>query len=441
MIERFGDESRPYYASHPWISFGFDMKKLDCTDWLHLGEALSKCDHIANVALPPAVSQELHQLYVVKGALASAQIEGNSLTEDQAMAQFHGNLHLPSTQEYQAKDFDNIRQASEMVVREVFEGRDLRLTPERIKQFNAMVLEGQPIDDDIIPGEVRTRGVVVGIVYAGAPAGDCEYLLEQLCGWLDQMLEDGSAAGRDWQRIIGIVRAVLAHLYLAWIHPFGDGNGRTARLIEFQLLLAAGFPQPACHLLSNYYNKTRARYYQVLRETSRAEGHPVWRFVSYAVEGFLEELREQIELIQQHQLGLAWLNLVGENRLGQQEETNRRRHALLLAIPGAGPMDFTPIDGLNRLNPEIAALYATKTGKTMTRDINVLRDQGLIVMNETGDGVRPAWEQLFAFLPIRSLKQPTINQAIENSIAAVSSPLKSLRPILRRGNCLVPPDA
>jgi hypothetical protein len=60
-------------------------------------------------------------------------------------------------------------------------------SPQRIKQFNSMVLQGQPIDDDITPGEVRTRGVAVGNVYAGAPAGDCEYLVEQLCEWLDQL--------------------------------------------------------------------------------------------------------------------------------------------------------------------------------------------------------------------------------------------------------------
>jgi Fic family protein len=423
MAGRFGDESRPYGRSHPWISFAIDLHRLSCLDWTRLGEALAKCDHITNVALPVSVSQELHQLYVVKGALASAQIEGNSLTEDQAMAQVQGTLNLPPTQEYQAKDFDNIRQACEMVAREVYEGRSLRLTPERIKQFNSMVLEGQPIDDDITPGEVRTRGVVVGNVYAGAPAEDCEFLLDQLCSWLDQLLVDASAEGIEWQRCIGIIRAVLAHLYLAWIHPFGDGNGRTARLIEFQLLLAAGFPTPACHLLSNYYNKTRARYYQVLRETSRADGYPAWKFISYAIQGFLEELREQISVIQSHQLGVAWINLVGERRLGSKDETNNRRRELLLSIPWGGPEHFTPTDSLSRLNPDIAALYATRTTKTLTRDINALRNQGLVVLSEDGNGIRPGMEQLFAFLPIR-MPVPMTEQEMLESLAAMSTPLR-----------------
>ena len=46
----------------------------------------------------------------------------------------------------------------------------------------------------------------------------------------------------------GILKATLAHLYIAWIHPFGDGNGRTARLVEFMLLSRAGVPSPSAHL-------------------------------------------------------------------------------------------------------------------------------------------------------------------------------------------------
>jgi len=203
---------------------------------------------------------------------------------------------------------------------------------------------------------------------------------------------------------MGVIRAILAHLYLEWIHPFGDGNGRTGRLIEFQLLLAAGFPAPACHLLSNYYNITRSRYYQVLRESSSGEGHPLWRFVSYAIQGFAEELREQVEAIQQHQLGLAWVQLISEANLGETGATSSRRRALLLALPPGGPADFTPISGLNRLNPDLAALYAVKTPKTLTRDINALEQAGLIVRK--GNGVRPRFEQLFNFLPLRKLAPP-----------------------------------
>ncbi|MBW2661693.1 MAG: Fic family protein, partial [Deltaproteobacteria bacterium] len=37
------------------------------------------------------------------------------------------------------------------------------------------------------------------------------------------------------------------------MHPFGDGNGRTARLLEFEALLSSGVPAPSSQLLSNHY--------------------------------------------------------------------------------------------------------------------------------------------------------------------------------------------
>src|SRR4030065_2907005 len=90
-----------------------------------------------------------------------------------------------------------------------------------------------------------------------------------------------------------IIKAVIAHLYFEWIHPFGDGNGRTGRLVEFQILVSSGVPPPAAPLLSNHYNLTRSAYYRELNLASRSGGDVI-PFVCYAAEGFVDGLREQI---------------------------------------------------------------------------------------------------------------------------------------------------
>jgi Fic family protein len=392
VAQRFGEQRRTYSESHPWINFTFNLRRLDEIDFLRLGEALSKCDHIAGIPLPPAVAAQVHQVYLAKGIHATTQIEGNSLSEEEVRARLEGELRLPESQEYLGKEIDNILRACNLVADELASGADMRLTTGRIKQFNEMVLDGLP-DDDAVPGKIRTKSVVIGSVYRGAPAEDCEFLLDQLCAWLEQLMED---AGPAWRRPMGIIRAILAHLYLAWIHPFGNGNGRTARLIEFQLLLEAGFPSPACHLLSNYYNRTRSRYYQVLRETSKNTDFPVWKFVSYAVQGFVEELREQLDFIQGHVLAMVWQNFVHAVPLGSAETSRRRRH-LIFALPNNG--DWTPISKITHLTPELAEQYASKTPKTLTRDLNILKEAGLLVRE--GSTVRPNLYQLFAFLPLQ----------------------------------------
>ncbi len=91
-----------------------------------------------------------------------------------------------------------------------------------------------------------------------------------------------------------MVKAILSHLYLAWIHPSGDGNGRTAPLVEFVILAQCGMvPMPAGHLFSNHYSLTRDRYYRELTTASKSRGK-FSGFLGYAVQGFVDGIREAI---------------------------------------------------------------------------------------------------------------------------------------------------
>lgn len=140
-------------------------------------------------------------------------------------------------------------------------------------------------------------------MYRAAPWEDCDYLLDRLAEWLDG--EIFRPPSPDLEIAYALLKAILAHLYIAWIHPFGDGNGRTARLIEVQVLLSAGVSTPAAHLLSNHYNQTRAEYYRQLDRPSGSNGD-ILPFITYAVRGFVDGLRSQLELIRQQQLDVAW---------------------------------------------------------------------------------------------------------------------------------------
>lgn len=357
---------------------------------MHLGEAISKCDHIAGTPLTPRIAERLHRIYLAKGASATTQIEGNTLTEGQVEQILDGELQLPESQEYLAQENENILDACQMILEELAEGQKLSITPERIHLFNKRILHNLPLSDEITPGEPRSSSVLVGSVYRGAPAEDVPYLLERMCRWLD----DFSSIAGEMHRPVLIIRAILAHLYNAWIHPHGDGNGRTSRLVEFQLLLQAGVPTPACQLLSNYYNKTRSRYYEHLRRASMPP-YPVEQFISYALRGFVEELREQLKYIKDQQIMVSWINYVHERLRGQSKPSHRQRN-LLLSLPLDSATD---ISKLRRLTPEIAEGYAGKDQKTITRDINSLVDLDLVI--KEGSTIRPNVSLIVAFMPLR----------------------------------------
>lgn len=269
-----------------------------------------------------------------------------------------------------------------------------RITPELICWFNAKVLEGLQLDEDVVPGKTRQYSVgVEGANYRGAPAEDCSFLLDRLCEWLndedfDHREELGIAAS--------VIKAVLAHLYLAWIHPFGDGNGRSARLLEFYMLVSAGVPVASAHLLSDHYNKTRAEYYRQLRYASETGGKVI-PFIEYAVKGFVEGLANQIHLIQGQQLQICWRDFVNESFGDRPSPAQMRQRNLVLDLSWhAAPVRKKD---LLELSARVAAAYAGKTEKTLTRDLGALQEQGLI--ERTPEGFRARDEMIFAFLPPR----------------------------------------
>jgi Fic family protein len=204
--------------------------------------------------------------------------------------------------------------------------------------------------------------------------------------------------GKGFEIASGILAAILAHLYIAWIHPFGDGNGRTARLLEFRFLLEAGVPTPAAHLLSNHYNKTRSEYYMKLHESSqRADG--ICQFMEYALQGFIDGLDEQIDLVQEQQRSILWAHLINESFAKDSSPTALRKKELVFALTAAKDAVEIDIKEIRRLSPELSDEYANKTKKTLTRDIKSLLEQNLIV--KAGNTIRANTNLVLALIPRR----------------------------------------
>lgn len=394
---------RTFERTHPWISFRCDLGKAGAELWLLLGEAASKCEHISRVPLRPATAQALHQLYLAKGAAATTAIEGNTLSEEEVLKAVEGKLVVPPSKQYLKQEVENIIAACNGISKQLAEGTLPQLSAQLLCDYNRQVLEKLPMRDDIEPGELRTHSVVVGKVYRGAPAEDCPYLIDRLSKWLngpDFRAPDNSPIGTD--TVYAILRSVVAHLYLAWIHPFGDGNGRTARLLEFHILLSAGVPSPAAHLFSNHYNQTRAEYYRQLDYASKSGGEIV-PFLGYAVRGFVDGLREQLEKIWTQQWDVVWRNFVHERFQSRNSRSDTRQRHLALDL-GDGE-EWTEIGKIPELTPRLAKAYAGKTSKTVQRDLNALVEMGLILRD--GRKVRARCELILAFLPLQKLPDQT----------------------------------
>ena len=381
-----------YEDSHPWITFkATDINDVGARAWMILGEARSKCEQLGGTPLRPDIAQHLYEVTLIKGAMATTAIEGNTLTEEQVAGIFRGTYTAPPSRAYQEREVRNVLASLETIDAQVRNGTCPRITSALICQYNLQILDGTEYEPHVVPGEIRDYSVAVG-AYRGAPAQDCENLVERLAEWLEG--DTFRSDDPEIQFALAIAAAIYAHLYIAWIHPFGDGNGRTARLLEFLILARCGMvPLPAAHLLSNHYNLTRDQYYRELGEASRTS--KTTGFLTYAVQGLVDGLREQIDIVRKQQSHVTWTNYVHET-MGRfpSSPSRERQRSLVLAMPSGEAMHSNELAGLS---PKLAALYAKAGPRTMSRDLNRLRDAGLIVKRPRGWRANDAI--INAFLP------------------------------------------
>lgn len=390
------EQEREYSQSHPWIDFDAHIvNRLDPHSWMRIGEARALCVELLGTPLKPAVAANLHQVALVRGAQATVAIEGNTLTVEQVERIRDGTFSAPPSREYQEREVRNVLDAFGRLDEIVMDDGDARLSTDLVCELNRWVLEGVEAKPETPPGTIRSHSVVAG-PYLGAPARDCQHLLERLVEWLDSDLFRPDPAEPEGDRnafALAVFSALLAHLYIAWIHPFADGNGRTARLLEYLILARCGMvPLAAANLMANHFNLTRDRYYARLAAASTERD--VVGFLAYGIEGLVDGLAEQSELVREQHLQLAWASYVAETMAKfPTSPASERQHALVEALPGDSTVSRADLAGLT---PQLAQMYARTGPRTLSRDLNRLGHAGLIEVNR--QGVRTRIDLMSAFL-------------------------------------------
>jgi Fic family protein len=341
-----------------------------------LGQCVAYVKAISNTPIMPAYYEELMRLSLIKGAQATTAIEGNTLT-DEEIEKLNAGEKLPPSKEYQEIEVRNILDAfNDILLETVYQRKEQLVTPELLLRFHKMV--GKNLGDhfNAIPGRFRNSDAIVG-TYRCPDYRDVPELIEQYCRWLRGQFkyEEGKQMFSDI-----IVQAIIAHVYLEWIHPFGDGNGRTGRLVEFYILSRGGNPDIALHILSNHYNLTRPEYYRQLDKASKTKD--LSDFIEYALVGFRDGLQATLEKIQASQLQSTWqkhIYDVFENVEIKQKDVFKRRRRLALEVPIDRKFSFKEIP---QLNIKLAHLYSGISPKTLERDLNELLELKLIIFED-----------------------------------------------------------
>ncbi len=323
-------EIMSYKATHPFLAFEMNLKALPPLVWTWIGEIIAMSRQIEATPLPDRDLNEFHLQQLATGALASAAIEGNTSSKKDAV-ELAKRTRKPV--KYLEIEVHNLLELYRDATADVFLGFG-KLSRGWLCEINRRVLHKVALPGmEAVPGKVRSHLIGVG-TYRAPDQADCGELISRFCEFFSS-----HRIWRDYEDAMGysqtaILKAIVAHLYVAWIHPFGDGNGRTARMAEFMLLFQGHLPAVAGFSLCRHYHATRPEYYRMLEESSfdrEDYAQAPINFVKYAVRGLMNELEESVKEMQLLHQKQYWDDLLDEAFPGSTK-TERRLKAMALAL-------------------------------------------------------------------------------------------------------------
>ena len=202
--------------------------------------------------LHPAVAEGLRLRARVRSTHFSTRIEGNRLTLVEAEEAVTKGRNFPG-RERDTLEVQHYFQALAQIEKWVDEGKPV--TEERIRQLHGLIFTGKrakptPYRD----GQNVIRDGSGAIVYLPPEAVDVPALMQEMVAWIHDS---------ENEQPVPVV-AGLAHYQFVTIHPFYDGNGRTARALATWLLYRGGYDLGRFYALEEFYFQDLDGYYNAL---------------------------------------------------------------------------------------------------------------------------------------------------------------------------------
>ena len=330
---------------------------------------------VAAIPMPPALRAEADRLNIARAVRGTTGIEGADLTEGEVGDIIGANPDDgPVLGEARAREETEARNAARVMdyIRDAVAadpGSDL--TEAHVREMHRLTTAGIDYRNNA-PGAYREVPVAAGD-YQAPPPHEVGDLMDRFFEWFPET--------RDRDRWPECVRAVAAHFYLIGIHPFGDGNGRTSRAAESFVLYRSGINSLGFYSLANFYYRHRPEYVEMLTQARFVHDGDLTEFVKFALGG----LREELEDVHAEALGfvrlLAFRDYAGQRLRadeGARAQVSERRLEMVHAL-GSGSVSLADLRA--RRHPA-SAPYGAATNKTLTRDINYLREQGLVLVED-----------------------------------------------------------
>ena len=305
------------------------------------------------------IQAELVQEALIEEALFSSVIEGAFSTLARAR-----ELIVEGKRPRDASDQMVANNAR--VMRFVLERRDAPCSIELMHEVQRLVTE-KTLEDPRNAGRFREDLVYIynaqgEAVYTAPPADTVLPSMQALADWINR------AEGRPF--IHPILSASILHTYFVYVHPYMDGNGRTARSLFYWYLLKQGYEFFRYFSISSIIQETRARYYKALKDM---EDHGA--DLTYVLLYMTEAVVKAIEVVLQR-ITERWRRDLLFSAIRQRQISLNKRHTTFLR---SLTVSKDKRGTIARYQRDFQVVY-----ETARRDLGFLESAGILAKRKEG---------------------------------------------------------
>lgn len=242
---------------------------------------------ILKAPLIPNWEVSLRKSAILRSAHSSTAIEGNPLTFDEVTALAEGRKVMARRKDRQ--EVLNYLEALENISN--YSSR-APFSVENLLDIHKVVTK-DTLDNPEDEGAFRNRQVVVGnqmtreVVFRPPGTNEVPGLVDGFMEWFNSS---------ETEKLNPVIVAGLTHYELVRIHPFIDGNGRTARIMATIALYKSGFDVKRFFALDDYYDHDRNSYYEALR-TVNPDELDLTQWLEYFTEGVAVSIKSVKEKV------------------------------------------------------------------------------------------------------------------------------------------------
>jgi Fic family protein len=319
---------------------------------------------IDNAPIVPAYKMKFQKDALTRTVHYGTHLEGNELSYVQAAKVLEGEEIV--ARERDVQEVINYRVVidflDQLATMKKEENKDWNYTQKMVKKIHSLVCHR------VIPeqkqGEYRTSQVILrenrsgDVFFRPPPAVEVGFLMEDFITWLN---------GKRAHQFHPVLRAGISHYVLSAIHPFVEGNGRTARAFATLVLFAEEFDIKRFFSLEEYFDRHPGDYYQALFDVSSQSQDLGERDLTPWLEYFTRVMAIEFSRIKEKVRNLS-LDAKLRSQLGTQISLNERQIKLIEYLQEYGQITTA----------EAKKLVPKFSRDTLLRDLNYFKKKGIV---------------------------------------------------------------